>query len=248
MAAKEDPQALHRVPECVGPDEEDVSRHTDRQLVLRTLNEVLHMKVDVQATLKQGNLTGQRVTALEVYQRRWLEEHPATPPVGTTHPAPPPAHPPHDFEKEQSSYNDVVNLFGQAGAEAYRKMKDPKSKVDSDRIKTIAAQTFEAIENAEKADKLDRLEAAAADSRRQIRNGVIVAVLAGLLLGIGGIVWGSLRVSAAVEQGRLEERGRPAVLVAASASAVRASPPVPDMPAAASPVAPAAAPASQPRR
>lgn len=196
------PPIVHRVPERVGPVGEDVAHYSDRQLALRTLNEVLHLKADMVAVLKQSNLHGARITTLEGYVESIAGQ--AQTPVAA--PVSAPELPPTGWgpTRESDSYHDIQQLFGRAGAEIYRRMKDPRDPMDSERAKAIAA---EAVDRA-KGDEARAQLAAQAKFRGQILAGLIIGIGVAVAVAVGGIAWGIVRQQAAHDEGVAETEHR----------------------------------------
>ena len=146
-----------------------------------------------------------------------------------------PRQPPHFEPDEPSSYNELSSLFGEAGAELYKRMKDPRDKLDSVRARAIALEAIETAKNADAAATLDRMKADSRETRRQIRNGVIIGITVGAVLAAGGFLWGAVRVQAAHDLGVAEERSRIETAPPPSATVTAPAMPSPTAPAAVAP-------------
>ena len=185
------PTSLQHAREVVGPTDarEDVSLFTDRAILVRALDVALRTHEEVRAIR-----LGVRLELDDVQVR--LEAVETTRSGTTPDPFPAPwkkgaVERDRDSEPEAGSYNEIQQLFGNAGAEVYKRMKDPQSNFDSERARAIAHDVIQQTRKDEELHMWRRIKSLAPT--------VGMATLKALGPFIaGGLVWELLHILAKV--------------------------------------------------
>jgi hypothetical protein len=120
VSVERDPFGVRRAPELVGPDREDVSTCTDRALILRCIDAVLHMQHDL----------GRHLAAITRIERRLLQ-------VEATGPS---------MRDPDSSWHDYDADWERARLILRDKVKDPRDPMDSDRVRALAKDALLSVE------------------------------------------------------------------------------------------------------
>lgn len=148
------------VNEVVGPDgaHEDLSASTDRQLMVRAINEILFVRFDLGTILRELAALTRRVELLE-----HASGAPPTP-------------------RRETSRHDWSEALARLSSDLTARVKDPKDKMDSDRARSIASEVVRSARVEEKAVAYDKRDA----EIHRLRVGAILAVVTAIVAAVVG--------------------------------------------------------------
>ena len=204
----QEPGPIQRAPEWVGDDDVavDVARVSDRQVAIMALDKILRLTRAVgrlsdrledylNAEIKSKEILlrelpdhGRRIVALEVHV-----EHARAQALQASQPPKPAdkqsAVDDDEMQPEESSYHNVHEMMAEAGDILYRRMKDPRDRMDSDRVRQITSAVLESAKNAEDAASFRKLKKGSKKVALEVAKHFLRWVLP-LLVGGGAVHWG----------------------------------------------------------
>jgi hypothetical protein len=143
-----------RTPEWVGEGDlrQDVSSMTDRALLIKAIDEALHLRQELGRMVYTLDQLGHRVAVLESARPAPLVASlvPLAESGPTERPPLPPPLPIEVRDREHSSH-EWDALFVQAGQVLSERVKDPRDRLDSKRARAIAKEVVEGVKEADDA-------------------------------------------------------------------------------------------------
>jgi hypothetical protein len=207
----QEPGPVKRVPEWVGDGDMllDVSSHSDRHISVMALDKTLRLTLAVARLtdrleafltadteskiilMRELPAQSKRISVLEAERTRMH-----TVPLAVA---------PEDglMRPEESSYHNLHDMMVEAGDILYKRMKDPRDQMNSDRVRDIAAAVLDNAKVAEDAATFRKLKKGGKHIALEVAKHALKWILP-LLVGGGAVHWG-------VHRGQMPHEEKPAL-------------------------------------